>query len=168
MRRRHKVLWSVLALVLVMPVVAVLFLYASVSGGWDDAFRPKKTAASGEVRDARKDAGPVLAREADDLGLTIGQPDERCLEGQHNWKIDDEYDVSCELVATAPVDRDGLDAFGAQLAAAGWRPESGLGLDRTRAERGTAYYERGDDLRLTVEWYSGAGEATLRYRFYED
>ncbi len=169
MRRRGKVAIGVLVVVLGVPLVALLFLYASLSGGWDDAFRPKKSASSKEVREAREKAEPVLAAEAKTLGVSLGEVTEHCAEGQHNWKIDDDYDISCEVSATTPLSNDptALRALHQRLVAAGWRVQHGLDVPRALETNARgAYYERGSDLRLSLDWGTSE-ELTLAYRYYE-
>ena len=178
-RRRRIVLW-VVAAVLAVPVVLAAMLYASLSGGWDDAFRPKKTESSRDVRAAREKAEPKLRERTAGLPGTFGPSANECDEGQHNWKVDDDYDVACELLTTS-VSREPVAAFRERtralhetLTRAGWRPTGSFGLPEVmrtyeRAEvraRGvgslsTAEYER-DDALLTVSW-ADAKNPTPRY-----
>jgi hypothetical protein len=171
--RRGKIVVAVVLTILGAGVLALLTLYASVSGGWDDAFRPKKTESSGEVRRARERGGPVLdarvreVREAVDaaFGASVvsddaGPPTSECEEGQHNWKIDDEYDLRCDLVTEIDVRTKGalspasLTDLDRALRADGWTSTGG-GVTQSRL----AFYEssgfrlearRDDGLTLTV------------------
>lgn len=180
MKRWHRVALAVAAVLVIVPVVLAVFFYASMSGGWDDAFRRKKDASHRDVREARKRAEPVVAEQARELRLEPEPYREHCAEGQHNWKIDNDFDVSCELLATAAMqvpDRlePRMHALHDQLTAAGWRPGAGGGIPNTLMQyrdspRGlpSVTYERDADSRLVIEWPSSTDvELTLRYRFYE-
>lgn len=176
MRKRGKVALGVLGGVLAVVLVLLALLYASVSGGWDDAFRPKKTASSDDVRDARKGADGTLAREVAALRLPSGEPRESCQRGQHNWKIDDDYDVSCQLrlkaeqaTGTRREQTAWLRALHDRLIDKGWKVETaGNRLDESVAEGGTTgYYSRGPEWSLFLKWSSAAVHVELAYRFYE-
>lgn len=170
---RAKIIVAVLLFLVGAGVLALLVLYASVSGGWDDAFRPKKTESSGDVREARERAGPELesglefvqhaVRTAFGSSLVrndAGPPTSDCDEGQHNWKIDDEYDLRCDLVTVVDVrvagsiSPAGLTVLHRALVERGWTAVGG-GI----AESRLAFYEspgfrlearRGDEMTLTL------------------
>jgi hypothetical protein len=80
-------------------------------------------------------AGPALGPGAATLGGGEVRP--YCVEGQHNWKIDDDFDLICdlehvELVAVRDKDsfRATMTALDAALVADGWSPYSQFGMDR--------------------------------------
>jgi hypothetical protein len=119
---------------------AVLWFVAMMSGGFDDLFDwHHPTRSSPEVVRARDAAVPRIAQSADAVagqlarasGLqisTVTGTAEWCDEGQHNFKIDNDYDLLCTaataVLLTGPSDRarTQVDALLTALAAAGYRP----------------------------------------------
>jgi hypothetical protein len=177
-----------------VPMFMLAALYASVSGGWDDAFRPKKTESSREVRAARERALPRVDEYTNGLPGGFGEPVSECDQGQHNWKIDDDYDVSCVLRTTAVVtgrERElaaDVRELHETLTRLGWRPRFGDGLLEGSARRvpalGTREYLR-DGVVLKIAWGDAARpprsapdtriedgdyatELTVRLPYYED
>lgn len=147
--RRFTVVLSIVGVVVLLATGFVLFVVASMSGGFDELVprrRPKETSA--EVVRARAKAeqatpaaltaivdGPVQQA----LGgaqRSVGAPanESRCETGQHNWMIDDDYDLRCIMrttsvvVATREGFRDQMLRLHERLLAAGWvasPPENG-------------------------------------------
>lgn len=124
--RRRAPFWvkAVLTVMSVCCLGAVLFVLAvvvSFSGGLDDAldFRhPEKTDARVvEAREASVARLPGLLREVTG-GSTATVSGDSCTEGQHNFKIDDDYDLDCvAAVAHVAPATPGSEGF---TAPAGW------------------------------------------------
>lgn len=121
----------------VLALLAVVWFVAMLSGGLDDLFdmhTPSPDDAA--VIEAHAAAGERTAAALDELRTAAGDPavlasasDADCREGQHNWKIDDPYDLTCSrhdvvLVPGGTLDafRDEMVALDAALLAAGWEP----------------------------------------------
>ena len=112
--RRRLPAWAKLVLGLVVAAVlgCVLFVAAvavSLSGGLDDVLDLRKPSEdSREVQRAREraaDGADALRDELlavvplGDTGVRVARDD--CSVGQHNWKIDDPYDLDCSLARTS-------------------------------------------------------------------
>ena len=140
--------WFTIVMTLVGAVVLlalglVAYVYVSFSGGLDDVFprkRPKES--SPEVVRARTraerttpaelaslvDAAARRALGADLRTVLPATPPTKheCTTGQHNWKIDDPYDLRCTMQATSIVVagmggfREQMLRLHEQLLAAGW------------------------------------------------
>ncbi len=110
--RRRVVLWvvGVLVALLVALGVFVLWLVAAVSGGLDDVFsgggpaaedaqvvaageRAADSLETGGRRLGGRVAAPALAAGSAVVGSAASSPD--CRTGQHNFKIDDDFDLVC-------------------------------------------------------------------------
>lgn len=147
-RRARWMLMGLAAAVSVLLLGAGLF-YVSLLGGFDELWkgqRPQET--DPEVVAARERAsadlrvsGQLLARTAQastsGTRLATGEVRSPCSVGQHNWKIDDPYDLSCdlgrlEIVASpsAAAFREHMVALDAALTADGWAPEGAFGMAR--------------------------------------
>lgn len=184
-------LWVAGALLLGAVAVVVWFV-AMLSGGLDDLLGgPGPREDDARVVEAGEVARAKLAAEADDLlGLTGGGEPvataeaSRCQEGQHNWKIDDPYDLSCSRDHTAIVVggpattfREDMVDLDAALVRAGWVPASssipevleGYWDGRDSILEGnpgwtyphrmpSAGYTR-DDMGLSVDWLEAASLA---------
>lgn len=148
--------WWPLVLTLVLAPVVALAVGAAVvvavfSGGVDELFRgdpPRQ--GDPEVVAARQEAAADLADELDAVGalarsVPSGSPvrlggglvDPGCRQGQHNWKIDDDYDLLCRLervelfaVPGAARFRADMEALDEALRDAGWRSTTHSPLDR--------------------------------------
>jgi hypothetical protein len=146
MPRAAKVVLALVGVVALGIVGLGAFVWVTFSGGLDDALpRRRPTERSTEVVKARAEAaettraavtaiveGPV--REA--LGAALRQPatlgppttKDECTEGQHNYQVDDPYDLRCTMQATvvAVAARDGFRdhmlRLHDRLGAAGWQP----------------------------------------------
>lgn len=181
-RRRRgrwlRVLLWVLGTVAVTVAALVLWFAAMLSGGWDDLLSPggpteddAEVVAAGEqsleeLADVRLPVSPVAA---------VAQQ-QSCHAGQHNWKIDDEYDLSCVATRTTlspgdvPAFREQALALHEQLVADGWTGDYAavpavlqdywdvLSSDRAYSpgDLPSAQYVRGE-LRLEVRWLSAGG-----------
>lgn len=155
--RRRMPFWAkaVLTVVAVCCLGAVLFVLAvvvSFSGGLDDAldFRhPKETDKRVvQARDASVARLPGLLAEITGSG-TVTLSGDSCSVGQHNFKIDDDYDLDCvAAVATVlPASPSGTDGV---TAPAGWHEvplHAGAGQRLWRTGSGTGELE----LSVTVE-----------------
>jgi hypothetical protein len=108
--RRKLPTWAkvLITLVLVCVVGLALFVAAvvvSLSGGLDDVLDVgKPTEDSRKVEKARDRAVPTVERQhaavvrglpGEDTGIRVS--DDACDQGQHNWKVDDDYDLDCVL-----------------------------------------------------------------------
>lgn len=105
--RRRLPFWAkaVLTVTAVACLGAALFVAAvvvSLSGGLDDALDVRKpTRDSAHVVEARTAAEAALPARWEEVtrgvpgatGITL--TDGGCTEGQHNWKIDDSFDLDC-------------------------------------------------------------------------
>ena len=130
-----------------LVVALLLFFFAMMSGGLDnllDFSQPSATDANVEA--ARDEAVPVadnLLRGALDGPVRAALPvtplasavETSCFAGQHNWKIDDPYDLTCRLsrveavgAGTLATFRDDMVALDEALLAAGWEGESTQGM----------------------------------------
>ncbi len=202
---------TVIALVVGVPALVVVgflaAIYISLSGGIDDLFRgdpPRE--GDPEVVDARQAAAADLA--ADDArtrpalrAVTAGRlvgggsVHPACQVGQHNWKIDDDFDLLCRLTHLSVVGADSRAGFEdemrelhEQLLAEGWQERRsggkmrGLpmviedywrelaGGDYTPDRLPPASYERSVDDRvhaLEVSW-AERGSDTGRITYYDD
>lgn len=153
MPRAAKIVLALVGVVALGIIGFGAFVWITLSGGVDDALpRRRPTERSAEVVRARAEAaqstkaavaaivdGPV--REA--LGAALRQPPtlgppvtkDECTEGQHNFQVDDTYDLRCAMQATAiaVATRDGFRdqmlRLHERLGAAGWHatpPEDGI------------------------------------------
>lgn len=78
----------------------------------DPVVRTAVAEAAVEVRAARTDVVDVLYGAGSIATVIATADDEACAEGQHNWKIDDPYDVTCTATSSVIVelpDGAGLD-----------------------------------------------------------
>ncbi len=151
-------LWvvGVLVALLVAFGVFVLWLAASLSGGLDDMFSgggpapdaPEVVAAGNRAADSLESDGrrlgrvavPALPAGAAVVGSTASAPD--CRVGQHNFKIDDSFDLTCRrnhrTVVAVPSPAGslpaGMAALDAQLRAAGWASQQPMTMDRVLTE----------------------------------
>lgn len=139
--RGMKVFLVVVVVAVAAVAAVVLWFVAVMSGGFDnllDWHHP--TRSSHEVVRARNEAVPRVDRAANDLadrlsqaaGLEVSGVDgvgEWCEEGQHNFKIDNDYDLLCTathaVLLTGPADRarTQAEALVAALAADGYGPQ---------------------------------------------
>ena len=156
-RRRRTWLRVLLWLLLAAGVLVAAFLLwlASVlSGGLDDLLSGSGPDADDarvvEARERTQDSldddrdelvdgvvAPVLGRSAPVAHVSDGS----CQTGQHNWKIDDPFDLSCTevsavvVVGDTAVFREQVLALHERLLAAGWRSgDEGSGVDRSSLE----------------------------------
>lgn len=149
--------WWPLVLTLVLaPAVALVvwaaFVVVVFSGGVDELFRgdpprpgdPEVVAARQEAAaDLAAEGGevlegtvlPALPESAERLGG--GEIHPECREGQHNWKIDDDYDLVCHLervevvaVPAAVGFRADMVTLDEALRAAGWKSTTHSPMDR--------------------------------------
>lgn len=182
------VLAAFLGFVLIVGL-GVLLLWVDLSGGWDDAFRfdrpedgdPEVVAAQEAVQGpfieasrARTDnvVVPSLGMGATPRGSGVVRPS--CLVGQHNWKVDDNFDLSCELHAievVAMADHVGfradMEALDVALEADGWQPsqEWSMPMERVLADYWDDYVdteERPVDRLPSAQYERVVGEVTER------
>jgi hypothetical protein len=146
------------AVVVLLLVAFVAALAVQLSGGVDELFdRTHPTQDDPEVVAARADArrqldaqlarlseqvvlpavpGSRVAQSSGDIdpGFTGAGRGSDCAVGQHNWKVDDPFDLACVEVRHAVVASPATDvaatlaALDRALQADGWRPEAGAGL----------------------------------------
>ncbi len=131
------VLLGVLGAVVLLLVAFVVWFVAMLSGGLDDLFGGSGPSPDDpQVVEARDEAEASAEAALSEVRATVGGPEllalagtERCDEGQHNWKIDDPYDLSCSLrivniVTGGELDgfREDMTALDAALVADGWEP----------------------------------------------
>lgn len=158
----------------VSTVAVVLWLLSVLSGGLDDLLASGPARNDPQVEQARTAAAPVVASAAADLttalplrGTGLRADADQCETGQHNWKIDDDWDLDCSLVRTDVLvaDRADLTAFAArvdaQLVDAGWTPVTSL-VEGLRGRTPEALYTRGGTLEQRA-----AGVTTLSLRLAE-
>lgn len=174
--------------VVVLSLAFALWLAASFSGGLDDLLDFRHPSADdGRVVRAGESAVRELERTVPEtvVALTLAVPAlgpviatttaTACHEGQHNFKIDDPYDLSCtarHVSALAPpyaTARDQIAALHAALLADRWTTEGvgprqvlTTGLGAGRVEGHLASYRRdGDRLVVTAATQGGYGEFEL-------
>ena len=192
----------------VLLAAGLLWLAAVFSGGLDDllsAGRPEEgDARVVEVRERTRAAldedRATLIDDVVEPTLGVGAVvatggGGHCAVGQHNWKIDDPYDLSCtELSAAVVVGDEALFrhqvlALHQRLVAAGWSPPDGqAGADRSSlaarvrdswdvrgsfgregygpADLPSAEYARNGQA-LRVEWMGPEGDSALAFRWFE-
>ena len=131
--------------VFVLGAAFVLYVWVGLSGGWDDAFRfDRPTEADPAVQAAREEVESRLVEEsagrvAEVVRPALGPGATRagwvvlrlpCDEGQHNWKIDDDFDLACQLEVMEVVTLDDRAGFRAEMVALdealrseGWRSD---------------------------------------------
>jgi hypothetical protein len=106
---RSRLPWWAKALITAVVVTALAFalfvaaVVVSFSGGLDDVLDVRNPSPdSGSVRTARAEAVPRVAELASDLadgapladsGIRVER--DECETGQHNWKVDDDFDLRC-------------------------------------------------------------------------
>lgn len=111
--RWAKVVCALLALVLVPTGAALAWLVLAFSGGIDELLSGRVDADDERVVQAREAAAAAL--DDDVASLPVGGPvlarttGDDCQAGQHNWKIDDDFDLHCTagraVVVAAGADR---------------------------------------------------------------
>jgi hypothetical protein len=145
-RTRQLPRWSrwllgVAGIVTLLLSALALLLAASMSGGFDNLLDFRKPDAddrrvvrAGEaaLEELAEDGAALAASMAQaepSLGSALGGTGATvCDVGQHNWKIDDDYDLRCtarHVVAFAPAGQSSgeqLARVGEQLSSAGWNP----------------------------------------------
>lgn len=141
--RWAKVTLVVLAGILVPCGFALAWLVVALSGGIDDLLSGRVSGDDAQVVAAREVAERDLTAELDALtsSLPAGDPvvahtsESDCVAGQHNWKIDDDFDLYCTHGRAALLAADGVDTFRADaiavhdaLVADGWSADSGVQL----------------------------------------
>lgn len=150
-RRSRRVIAAVVLTPLLVGGVFLLWLWVSMSGGLDDAFRldrpqegdaevvAAQEKASGPFREAMRDHTDQVVIPAVGDATLLGRAElpPECTVGQHNWKRDDDFDLACELVAIEVVSvlrragfRDDMVRLDAALRAQGWTTQWSFGLDR--------------------------------------
>lgn len=161
--RRRVPFWAkaVLAVIAVACLGAVLFVAAvivSFSGGLDDVLDVRKpTRDSGHVVKARTAAVAALpARLAEVTGGVPGAtgvqlPDDGCSVGQHNWKIDDSFDLDCVASLTEVWQGGGAESGPVDAEAAAVAAAVGAQLDGRWSPAPNRY---GD----TARWTTGPEE----------
>ncbi|WP_199424733.1 hypothetical protein [Actinotalea solisilvae] len=139
-RRRRLPRWAtvvigVVVALLALLVGAVVWFLAMLSGGLDDLLGPRgPSAEDARVVEAREEHAGLLVAALEDVvaGRTViaSTDDSSCQEGQHNWKIDDPFDLRCtqrEVALVEGGDPDGfradMEALDAALVAAGWEAD---------------------------------------------
>lgn len=180
--RRRWPVWAKVLLTFVLVVVTGMALFVgavvvSLSGGLDDVLdlsSPSKDSRS--VGKARGKAvtrlEPLHAVVTSGLGLTdtrVRVSRDECQVGQHNWKIDDPYDLDCVLargsVYVVPFEADDTTVAAAlEQSLADWTPQDsyGDGGDRRWTRGGPADGAAGvQEVTITFEG-SSAGSGLLQ------
>lgn len=140
-------------------LVFVWFL-AALSGGIDDLLdvdHPRE--GDPEVVAAEQAAYPDLTARSDEVVTLLeeaasvrevggGQVRRPCVVGQHNVKIDDDYDLACSLAGVhvlvdpgGPAPAETVRTIDEALTAAGWRRVSPLDLEPVLAQRTAGWYQ---------------------------
>ena len=158
----------------VTALLAALFLWfaAMLSGGFDDLLSPGGPAETDrEVVEAGAQALDELAGVALPVTAAATADEQECEVGQHNWKVDDDFDLSCVATRTAfaPVPaaafREQAVALHARLVQDGWTGQYGdipsvldeyLDPLASPGDLPPASYVRGA-LQLEVRWLSAGG-----------
>lgn len=190
MKSLWRVVGTVLGAVTLGLVLLVVWLVAVFSGGIDDLLdfdtpRPgdpdvvaAEEAAYDEVSTQTDRVSVVLAAP---LGLDAvgrGQLRRPCEVGQHNFKIDDDYDLSCSLTGVrvlsgpaTPATKKTVRSLDLALTESGWRRSSPADLESHLAQTTgvwvdvpTMRYHRSVDGR---SWELVVGEARGHALFYE-
>jgi hypothetical protein len=183
-----KVLLWLTGIAVALLGAAALWLAAALAGGLDDLLSlPGPSADDERVVRAQQQAERAMRAEADRMLLTVVEPvlgaaavasgsESRCEQGQHNWKIDDPYDLRCHQthVAVVPAGdvpgfRETALALHEALLSDGWEPGTGYGAGSledalvehwdqppgddtaTPADLPGGSYHRGDR-ELSVDW----------------
>lgn len=145
-RRWLRVLLWALALTATLVTAAFVWLAAMLAGGLDDLLSPEgPTQDDAVVVQSGERAQRALAAEPLPVAPAVAVAEQRrCEEGQHNWKIDTDYDLSCVAFRTTVSPGGGLPAFRTEalalhqrLVAEGW---TGQDLDLPLVV--TAYWDR--------------------------
>lgn len=142
------VVLSVVAGTLVLVLVLVGMVAVSLAGGLDDLFAGEAPQEGDPaVVEARERAASALDPQAAGVAATAtaglpagslgrGEVHAPCVVGQHNWKIDDPFDLWCSLsrleVLALPdrtAFREEMVALDRALVAEGWVPDT-FGMDR--------------------------------------
>lgn len=163
----------------VTALVAALFLWfaAMLSGGFDDLLSPGGPVETDrEVVEAGAQAREELAAVPLPVTTAAVAEEQQCEVGEHNWKIDDDFDLSCVTTRTtlspvpAPVFREQALALHEELVRDGWTSEYGdipsvireywdvlaAEGDYAPGDLPSTTYARGE-LRLEVRWLSAGG-----------
>jgi hypothetical protein len=205
--------WPVVVALLLSPVLAIgawlVFVVVGFAGGLDSLFAGSapspddpevvaaRTAAAEEVgADVDRLTEAVLLPSLGPGARTLGTDDvaAACQEGQHNWKIDDDFDLRCDLdrvvVAAAP-DLAGFEsdmrALDVALTDEGWQPAGSFGISSVLDEYwhkrselwagygpadlpSARYYRSGGTgpRSLTVDWLRNASESGIPTDVYRD
>ena len=143
-----KVVGGVLGAAVLGVVLVVGWFVAAFSGGVDDLLdfdHPQPgdadvVAAEAAAYDEVERGGDEVVATLADLGLRElggGQVRQPCAIGRHDFKIDDDYDLSCSLSEVrvledpvTPASVDSVVALDAALRAAGWRRVSPTDLEQ--------------------------------------
>ena len=193
--------WHVLLLVLGVGLAGLIAfvaaVYVSLIGGVDEIFRGDPPSEDDpQVVSAQQDAAGSLTESAGPLVQHVlgthsgarlvaqGLRRPRCTQGQHNWKVDDDFDLVCDLehlsvvVVDDPAFRDQTLALHDRLLADGWRddgfslvrvvtdywdspPRAGYSVDDLPEGR---YADSGRVHRLRVDWVeSDSGPDRIAY-----
>jgi len=161
MSRTTRIMLAGIAATLTILVVSVGLVYASImNGGLDNLFArdrpqesdPEVVAARGEASETVVAEGTALAAQVGSLlggssqHLAWGEVSEPCRVGQHNWKINDSFDLSCTLdrleVVSVPDQRTfraQMMALDASLRSDGWLAQY-QGIDWVMSD----YWDRRD------------------------
>jgi hypothetical protein len=124
-----------------LVAAGLLWLAAVLSGGFDDLLSgPGPSPDDRRVVDARQRSEAALQVQSSELTAAVAADGPEllsgtagsCREGQHNWKIDDPFDLVCSQVHVTAVPMGSLGTFREQalathdrLLAAGWQPDGG-------------------------------------------
>ena len=176
---------------IVLGVLFTILLVASLSGGFDNLLDIRRPSADDDrVVRAGEEATDELSGIAQRLVPTVVGPDaaprgtstgHECDEGQHNWKIDDDYDLRCTArhISAFTVLEGSLsaqvDAMHRALTQDGWSQPGLTAPPRLNVaslgtgSRQVASYERGEDrVVLVVVPRTGFEEYELRFRQLPD
>ncbi len=209
-RARRILRWALgITLVVLLAGVALLVtIYAQISGGWDEVLdRSHPEATDPQVVAARQAAGGRLDSEVERLvasvvvpslsGARVAQPGAvgagvredpaaplgsgGCETGEHNWKIDDPYDLACTevrrtvLAASSEDVRSQLVALNSALHADGCQADDVSGLqfpidawDRDRDDTAGEPTHGSQDLpRASCRTGDGSYEVTIIFDDFE-
>ncbi|MFP5218439.1 MAG: hypothetical protein ACLGIG_01700 [Actinomycetes bacterium] len=207
-RRWLRILLLALLTTGVVVAAGLLWLAAVLSGGIDDLLSfSRPSVDDARVVEARERTRAGLDEERAALVDDVVEPvlgtsavvatgaGGHCEVGQHNWKVDDPFDLSCEELSAAVVVgderafREQVLAVHDRLAAAGWRPSyEHAGTDQsTLAARLRDYWDDRESLgrevyapadlpsaeyvrngqRLQVEWVGPAGDSSVAFPLFD-
>lgn len=172
MSRRRRWIIAIITVLVLFPLVSAgvfaVWMWVAFSGGLDNAlsFNPPRPGDRKVIAAEEKASGPFRQGVRDDTDRVVlpaipgsaamgsAELPSSCIEGQHDWKRDDPYDLVCDLTqieAVSVSDRVGFRAdmvgLDAALQEAGWLPGNYASMDKVL----TQYWDE-----LAEPWRPGA------------